>query len=86
MAQPVIDNIRRSYEGMSLYLDEFPIAPNPFSPAAIGLPTAGIQDNVASLPNLGIAGVPVNVGGAPQNTIAKGQNGFGVLAPVFGGS
>ena len=86
VAQPVIDNIRRSYEGMSLYLDEFPIAPNPFSPAAIGLPTAGIQDNVASLPNLGIAGVPVNVGGAPQNTIAKGQNVFGVLDPVFGGS
>ena len=70
---------------MSLYLDEFPIAPNPFSPTAIGLPTAGIQDNVASLPNLGLtAGTPVNVGGVPQNTVAKGQQVFGPLDTIFG--
>ncbi len=84
IAQPVIDNIRRSYEGMSLYLEEFPIAPNPFTTSAIDLPTAGMQDNLASLPNLGLAGVPVDVSGTPQNTVAKGQQIFGPLDTIFG--
>ena len=83
-AAPTINRLARQYSKVNTLEEGFPFIENPFRRTQeTGLPSAVLPSN---LPSVVGGPLPTVVGTGAVNTSQKGQQVFGPLDPVFGGS
>ena len=83
-AKATIDRLARQYSKVNTLEEGFPFIENPFRRTQeTGLPSAVLPSN---LPSVVGGPLPTVVGTGAVNTSQKGQQVFGPLDPVFGGS
>ena len=83
-AAPTINRLARQYSKVNTLEGGFPFIENPFRRTQeTGLPSAVLPSN---LPSVVGGPLPTVVGTGAVNTSQKGQQVFGPLDPVFGGS